>query len=82
MAVTDHDTMAGVAEAQTAGERLGVEVIAGMEVSADYRGEDTHVLGYGMDPNGPALGQVLDWVIAGPPPPQRRDRGADAPGRD
>ena len=51
VAITDHDTMNGVAEAQTAGERLGVEVIPGMEISTDYRGEDTHVLGYGMDIN-------------------------------
>ena len=63
VAITDHDTMNGVAEAQTAGERLGVEVIPGMEISADYRGEDTHVLGYGMGINAPALREVLDWVI-------------------
>ena len=63
VAITDHDTMNGVAEAQTAGERLGVEVIPGMEISTDYRGEDTHVLGYGMDINAPALREVLDWVI-------------------
>ena len=63
VAITDHDTMNGVAEAQTAGERLGVEVIPGLEISTDYRGEDTHVLGYGMDINAPALREVLDWVI-------------------
>ena len=70
VAITDHDTMNGVAEAQTAGERLGVEVIPGMEISADYRGEDTHVLGYGMGINAPALREVLDWVIEDRRPPQ------------
>ncbi|MDE2863055.1 MAG: PHP domain-containing protein [Chloroflexota bacterium] len=32
LAVTDHDTMSGVAAAQAAGERMGVEVIAGGEM--------------------------------------------------
>lgn len=67
LAVTDHDTMAGIPEAQAAGAALGVEVLAGIEVSTDYRGEDTHVLGYGLDPHSPELGPVLDWV--------RQDRG-------
>src|SRR5215207_352009 len=31
LAVTDHDTVAGVAEARAAGDRLGVEVLAGCE---------------------------------------------------
>lgn len=62
LAVTDHDTMAGVAAAQAAGRALGVEVLPGIEISADYRGEDTHVLGYGLDGACPALREVLDWV--------------------
>ena len=35
MALTDHDTTAGVAEAQAAGVAHGVEVIAGIEISTD-----------------------------------------------
>lgn len=62
VAITDHDTMAGVAPAIAAGDRLGVEVIPGIEISADYQDEDTHVLGYGLDPGAPALRRVLDWV--------------------
>lgn len=62
LAITDHDTMAGIPEAQAAGAELGVEVLAGMEISTDYRGEDTHVLGYGLDPERPELRPVLDWV--------------------
>ena len=80
VAITDHDTMNGVAEAQTAGERLGVEVIPGMEISADYRGEDTHVLGYGMGINAPALREVLDWVIEDRR--RRNERIADRMRRD
>jgi predicted metal-dependent phosphoesterase TrpH len=46
IAVTDHDTMAGVREAQDAGKRLGVEVLAGIEVTAVQDGRDVHVLAY------------------------------------
>ncbi|MBQ2956807.1 MAG: PHP domain-containing protein [Clostridia bacterium] len=47
LAITDHDTMSGVREAQEAGKRLGVRVISGVEISA---GGDTevHVLGYAV----------------------------------
>lgn len=62
LAITDHDTMAGVPEAMAAGAALGVQVLGGIEISTDYRGEDTHVLGYGLRPDAPELGPVLDWV--------------------
>ena len=62
LAVTDHDTMAGVDSAVSAGAALGVEVIPGIEISTDYRGEDVHVLGYGLDAAHPALREVLNWV--------------------
>ncbi len=62
VAITDHDTMSGVAEAQAAGARLGVEVIPGIEISSDYQGENVHVLGYGVGEKTPALRPVLDWV--------------------
>nr|WP_243108506.1 PHP domain-containing protein [Maliibacterium massiliense] len=53
LAVTDHDTFAGVQQAQQAGARLGVQVIPGIELSIEYAGE-LHLLGYGMDmQNGP-----------------------------
>lgn len=51
MALTDHDTVAGVAEAQEAGRRLGVEVIAGTELTCYIGSKEIHVLGYGIDIN-------------------------------
>ncbi len=45
IALTDHDTVAGVTEAQDAGRRLGVRVIAGVELSAVEGEIETHVLG-------------------------------------
>lgn len=60
--ITDHDTVAGIPEALEAGERLGVEVVPGIEVSSDYRDNNVHVLGYFIDPTASALRPVLDWV--------------------
>ncbi len=45
LALTDHDTVDGVQEALEEGERLGVEVIPGIEISVDYKPE-MHILGY------------------------------------
>jgi len=44
LGVTDHDTMDGVAEALEAGERHGVRVVAGTEISARGPSGSMHVL--------------------------------------
>lgn len=62
IAITDHDTMNGVAEAVNAGGKLGLEVLPGIELSTDYRGRNTHVLGYGLSPDAPALAAVMSWM--------------------
>lgn len=48
VAITDHDTVAGIAEAREAAAQTGeeIEVIPGVEVSSVARGQDIHVLGY------------------------------------
>jgi predicted metal-dependent phosphoesterase TrpH len=46
VALTDHDTLAGVPEAVAAGERCGVRVVAGCEFSAAAPWGEMHVLGY------------------------------------
>src|SRR5947209_3453621 len=45
VAVTDHDTLAGVPEAQAAAGP-GLEVIPGVEISAEHHGRELHLLGY------------------------------------
>ena len=56
LALTDHDTVAGVAEAREAGDRSGVEIIPGVELSAALaHGEEVHLLGYFVDVADPAL---------------------------
>ena len=49
IALTDHDTFDGVAEAQEAGRRLGIRVVAGIEISTELNGRSVHLLGYGCD---------------------------------
>ncbi|WP_419873011.1 PHP domain-containing protein [Candidatus Pristimantibacillus sp. PTI5] len=46
IAITDHDTVAGVAEALLEGEKLGIVVVPGVEVSTVAAGTDIHILGY------------------------------------
>lgn len=41
--------MAGVAEARQAGQLLGIEVVAGVEISTRAGGKEIHVLGYEVD---------------------------------
>ncbi len=48
-ALTDHDTVEGLAEAVTAGRDLGVEVIPGVEISAQFPGNTMHILGLLID---------------------------------
>lgn len=59
IAVTDHDTVSGLGEALEAGESVGVEVIAGIELSADYPRE-MHILGLFLDPHSAALAKAMD----------------------
>ncbi|MBR5429857.1 MAG: PHP domain-containing protein [Firmicutes bacterium] len=49
LAVTDHDTVDGLAEAMAAGEELDVTVLPGIELSAEHNEQDVHVLGYWID---------------------------------
>lgn len=49
IAITDHDTLGGIAEGMAAGERVGLRVIPGCEISAGGVSE-VHVLGYGLMP--------------------------------
>jgi predicted metal-dependent phosphoesterase TrpH len=58
IAVTDHDTIDGIVPSQN-----GLEVIAGIEISAEYCGKEIHILGYLIDPREPTLLQTLDTVV-------------------
>jgi predicted metal-dependent phosphoesterase TrpH len=55
VALTDHDTTDGLAEALATGSVVGVEVVPGVEFSAEFEGNSVHVLCYWMDPQDAAL---------------------------
>jgi len=50
MALTDHDTTAGLSAAAAAAAGLGMAFVPGIELSADWRGRCIHVLGLAIDP--------------------------------
>ncbi len=64
VAITDHDTPAGIPDAVGAGTAMGVEVVPGIEVSVDWRGRGVHILGYFIDPAAASLRHLLNWVVA------------------
>ncbi len=45
LALTDHDTIEGIEDALDEGRKIGIEVVAGMEISVEYKPE-MHILGY------------------------------------
>jgi predicted metal-dependent phosphoesterase TrpH len=50
LALTDHDAIAGVAEAAEAAERLGIELVPAIEMSCVHEyAEDLHICGYWID---------------------------------
>lgn len=61
IAVTDHDTVAGVSEAAATAAPLGIELIAGVEISVTWGAVTLHVLGLRFDPSAP---QLLDGLSA------------------
>jgi len=59
MSVTDHDTIAGLAEARSAAESRGIRLVDGIEMTAIDDGRDVHVLGYFFDPGNEEFNQYL-----------------------
>jgi predicted metal-dependent phosphoesterase TrpH len=55
IALADHDTVGGFAEADRIGKEIDLQVVPALEVSSTYRGGDIHVLGYFVDPDAPSL---------------------------
>lgn len=60
VALTDHDTMQGVPEAMEAAEKLDIECIPGIELSAVYGDREVHIVGLFLDPRNSVLAKRLD----------------------
>lgn len=71
LAVTDHDTTAGVAEAAEAARMAGIRLVPGVELSAEGAPGKCHLLGLGINPEDPALTRTLAEISAA-----RRERNA------
>jgi predicted metal-dependent phosphoesterase TrpH len=71
LALTDHDTLAGVPEALEAGAKHGIAVVPAIEISAiddgggaDGTPRELHILGYLVDPHDPAFTTTLAGFLA------------------
>jgi predicted metal-dependent phosphoesterase TrpH len=60
IAITDHDTTAGASAASGPARDAGLELVAGIEISAVADGRDVHMLGYFMNPESPVLAEFLE----------------------
>lgn len=65
VALTDHDTFDGLDEAVAEGERVGIEVVRGMELSCSRDGHSVHLLAYGTDPADDDLAAEMARVRGG-----------------
>lgn len=61
IALTDHDTVEGVPEAQTAAATMGLEVIPGIELSSSSGSNELHILGYFVDQDSKRLNDHTRW---------------------
>lgn len=59
LAVTDHDTLGGLAEAEREARRLGLDFLTGVELSVEDKDGRFHLLGYGFHPNFDELTEKL-----------------------
>ena len=64
LALTDHDTIAGLAEARAACEAAGMRFVAGVELSAQWRGQSIHLVGLNVDERHAGFNAHLAGVLA------------------
>lgn len=62
LALTDHDTTSGLAEAALAARTLGIDFIPGLELNTDDGGGEVHILGYFPDLTCPVFQQTLQTL--------------------
>jgi predicted metal-dependent phosphoesterase TrpH len=64
LALTDHDTLAGLAEAAAAAAALGLVLIPGAELSVTWGGRTVHIVGLNLDVDSPPLNAGLGRLLA------------------
>lgn len=63
IAITDHDTTAGLTEARAAGQQFGVTVVGGIEINITFPSGEFHLLGLGLKEPSPSLNNIVENVI-------------------
>ena len=76
LAVTDHDTVAAIAACTEAAKRLGIRLIAGIEVSCALHRREVHILGHFIDPTHPDIASYAERLSR-----ERRSRMEEMVGR-
>lgn len=64
LALTDHDTVAGLAEAAAEADRLGLEFIPGAELAVRWQYGSMDILGLWLPCDAPAVTKTLAWLNA------------------
>lgn len=64
LALTDHNSLDGLARARQTAETLGVRFFDGVEFDADWRGSEYHVVALGFDPGNVRLRHLCDRQFA------------------
>lgn len=65
LALTDHDTIEGLPEAQQRAAELGLQLVNGIELSCTWGGATIHVLGYGFALDAPAIEAAVQSLHTG-----------------
>jgi len=65
LALTDHDTIGGIADASDEAKKIGLDFLPGIEISCEYLPGTMHILGYGVDPKSPVLTDMTEKLIEG-----------------
>ena len=63
IAITDHDTTAGLKEALEEGKKLGVTVVPGIELNITFPTGEFHLLGHGLKEPSKSLINIIENVI-------------------
>jgi predicted metal-dependent phosphoesterase TrpH len=64
LSLTDHDTTAGIIEAQTTADKIGIKLIPGVELSANWENKTLHIIGLNIKPDAPKLSQGIENLQA------------------
>ena len=74
LALTDHDELAGLAQAAEAARADGIRFVPGVEISVTWADITIHIVGLGIDPANAALGVAPGGPAREPRAPRRADR--------